>query len=422
MQFVRGDRLDHYVVQDKLGQGGMGAVYKVQDVDSGEVFAVKVPTGSDPRFEAELRTLAAIRHPHVVAFEKVYPLRDGGWALFMAFAQGASLDSFVESKPPISVLATLLNQAAMGLDHCHAHGVVHRDIKPANVMVTVREGDWHSLLVDFGLGREDDYLGRGTVTGDLAGTPPFMSPEQFADFAAVGPSTDQWALAVSAWQLLTGDFPFPLADPRGFPIPDFSHKAALPTSVRTRFPDLQRVFDKAFRSRPDQRFPSCLAFTQAMGAALGLALPKQPRDVPEPPRLVEPVVPPLPKLPDWAVDHNDVFTSYAADRLSNEIQASAAGRIEWKARVSGRPVQTVTRGDRLVIRLPGEAELPTGTALSTQQQARLIACGFRPPSAADPRWTLEVRLDHPVHDVAHRLLAGLQHGYGVSPRDVATQV
>ena len=419
MTLMPGDAFDHYRVQAKLGEGGMGAVYRVQDVDSGELLAVKLPKQADATFLAEMRAIAALRHPHIVRFRMVYPMQDGQFALFMDYVKGVDVLEFAQQGHSLHDLLTVLNQTALALDHAHAHGVVHRDVKHANVMVTSGDRGPVALVVDFGLGRDMGYAMTRTQSGVIGGTGPFMSPEQSRGLRQAGPASDQWALAVMAWHLLNGELPFGVHPGTG--LPDHSRRAHVSPRLREVEADLDRTFGRAFAHQPDHRFGTCLDFTQELGAVFGVPLPTSATTRPRGP-IIDVLPPVLPRLPEALIDPDDAVVRYAVARLSDKLRQAVTARGEMRVDAAGIRVQGIVRGGQVIVRLPGQAALATGRTITAEQAAALRDCAFEPPNAADASWTLAAPIDHPPDDIARHVLAALNAGYGVSAMQVATSV
>ncbi|MBN9521499.1 protein kinase [bacterium] len=204
-----------YRIQDCLGRGGMGAVFRAHDTQLDRVVALKVPFLGDDgaetrqRFFREARAAATLHHANICP---VYDVGEehGQPYLTMAFVEGRSLAKVLTDGPPVAPVqaALLVRKLALAMQEAHAHGVVHRDLKPANVML--RPGG-DPVVMDFGLARRgDDRASEGlTRQGDVIGTLEYMSPEQLdGDNAAVGPRADVYALGVVLYEVLTGRRPF----------------------------------------------------------------------------------------------------------------------------------------------------------------------------------------------------------------------
>ncbi|MCK6588078.1 MAG: serine/threonine protein kinase, partial [Polyangiaceae bacterium] len=211
-----------YRVEKRLGQGGMGSVFLVQHMHTDQRLALKVLHAtivSDAvaldRFRREARAPARIQSDHVVQVTDadVAPELGGVPFLVMEWLRGEDLEKISERGPlPFTDVVLYMRQAARALDKAHAIGIIHRDLKPENLFLTTREDGtpWIKLL-DFGIakltGASGDlaHAGSATSTGQIFGTPLFMSPEQAkAETEKISPQTDIWALGLIAHKLLSG--------------------------------------------------------------------------------------------------------------------------------------------------------------------------------------------------------------------------
>lgn len=196
------------------GRGGMGAVYRAEQIRLGRTVAVKIMPPEitpDPmareRFEREARVLSGLNHPHVLQIFDFGALPDGTLYLVTEWAEGGDLARLLAGKPqPLAFVQDWVAQIASALDAAHARGIVHRDLKPANVLV---RADGRLALADFGLAHAQ---GQGfttslTMTGMIFGTFDYMSPEQMTPGAAVTAQTDIYALGVMTYQMITGRVP-----------------------------------------------------------------------------------------------------------------------------------------------------------------------------------------------------------------------
>lgn len=200
-----------YRLESMLGRGGMGAVFLAHDLTLERPVAIKVlpPDVSHDdnlvaRFEREARTAAKLDHPNIIPIFAVESA--GGLHYFvMKYVNGRSLDDLLSKNDlPIEVCQRVLWEAAMALGHAHTRGVVHRDIKPGNIML---DHDDRVMLADFGISKAMQSATQYTGTGQVIGTPHYMSPEQ-AKGKQVDGRSDQYSLAVVAYQMLTGGLPF----------------------------------------------------------------------------------------------------------------------------------------------------------------------------------------------------------------------
>lgn len=205
-----GQRISHYEIIEKLGEGGMGVVYKARDTRLERDVALKflhpdtVRTRTDrTRFYREARVLASLEHPNICS---VYELDEAGGRPFiaMAFIRGESLRDVVRKSPlDVDTALDVIRQVARGLQAAHEKGVVHRDIKSSNIIMTP-QGD--AKILDFGLARLSGHS-LLTAEGIMVGTAAYMSPEQSTG-DTVDHRTDIWALGVLLYELVTGELPF----------------------------------------------------------------------------------------------------------------------------------------------------------------------------------------------------------------------
>lgn len=209
---------DYRVIRE-LGRGGMGVVYLAENRLMGRKEVLKV-VGAHlvrkksvlDRFLREIRAAAQLRHPNIVAAHAASRLGEG-LVLAMEYVEGYDLARLVESKGPLDVAlaCNFVHQAAMGLQHAHARGMVHRDVKPSNLMVT-REGKRPVLkILDFGLAKvtsEAEVDGGLTREGQMLGTPHYVAPEQTTDAQKADIRADVYSLGCTLYCLLTGRPPF----------------------------------------------------------------------------------------------------------------------------------------------------------------------------------------------------------------------
>ncbi|HEY6463177.1 MAG TPA: serine/threonine-protein kinase, partial [Polyangiaceae bacterium] len=207
-------RLGHFTVLGRLGEGGMGVVYRARDEKLGRIVALKLlPPGFEAddarrqRFMREARVAAAVTHPNLTTVHEVGE-SEGRVFIAMEMVEGKALRAVLQGQPlSAGKVLDLALQIAAGVARAHAAGIVHRDLKPENIMVSE---DGHVKVLDFGLAKRpagDELLVTGTGEGMLLGTPAYMPPEQ-ARGQPVTAATDVFALGVLFYEMLTGQRPF----------------------------------------------------------------------------------------------------------------------------------------------------------------------------------------------------------------------
>jgi serine/threonine-protein kinase len=205
-----GQTISHYKITEKLGEGGMGVVYKADDTKLDRTVALKFLAGhllnddeAKTRFLREAKAAAGLDHPNICTVYEIAEA-EGRTFLSMAFIEGESLEARIERGPmPLKEAVDMGRQVAEGLEAAHEKGVVHRDIKPANVMVDAKG---RATIMDFGLARLTE-ASRLTKADQTMGTVAYMSPEQALGMEADG-RTDIWALGVVLYEMVAGGRPF----------------------------------------------------------------------------------------------------------------------------------------------------------------------------------------------------------------------
>ncbi len=269
--------VSHYEILGKIGEGGMGVVYKARDVRLGRLVALKfLPASmaeseaSAGRFEDEARAISALNHPNIAT---IFELDIEGAERFLAleFLPGGTLNSLLKRKKtsgellPFDKILEYAWQIAEGLAHAHAHGIIHRDIKADNVMLTA-EGSLK--ITDFGLAKLRDSAGR-TGTGNIVGTAAYMSPEQ-AYGTEVDHRTDIFSYGVLLHQLTTLELPF--QGPNALAVMQAVYNKPAPkiSATRADLPEtFQQIVDKALAKDREQRYSSMEELLRDLKAVSG---------------------------------------------------------------------------------------------------------------------------------------------------------
>ena len=272
-----------YELLRQVGRGGMGVVWKARDRIADRLVALKFVPTDLARFETEVKRLRdsfqivhELQHPSICP---LYSLEDGGHLGYyhvMKYLEGETLDNYVTRKDPqrqglpLAQVIDILSRVAAALDHAHSQGVIHRDIKPGNIVLVKVNNKIHVQVIDFGLADDirEGMIRTSQVQIEVSGTRSYMSPEQWRGRTQTE-ATDQYALAVVAYELLSGKVPFTASD-----------GVALRTAVMEDTPEpvviisdstnaaLQRTANaalhRALAKNAVDRFPNCNEFIAAL--------------------------------------------------------------------------------------------------------------------------------------------------------------
>jgi serine/threonine protein kinase len=256
-----------YRLHQPIGEGGMGAVWRAEDLRLGAPVAVKLIHRRDidnaetlARFEAEAEIAAQLRSTNVVqVFDAGVDHETGAPFIVMELLEGESLRDRLTREHTIApiVLAHIVSQVARALTRAHALGIIHRDLKPANIFL-LRDGDIDVVKVlDFGIAKRTRGSHAGpTATGDLLGTPNYMSPEQILSSKDVDYRTDLWSLAVIATECLTGKLPFHSDSGPGLSYLICHGQSTLPSQLGRVPKGFDTWFRNATQRAPADRFSS----------------------------------------------------------------------------------------------------------------------------------------------------------------------
>ena len=278
--FAAGSRIAGYRLEEEIGRGGMAVVFRARDERLGRLVALKIlapALAADEsfrhRFIRESRAAAAVDDPHIVP---VFEAGEADGVLFIAmrYVRGGDAGSLVRHEGPLPPgrVATIISPVASALDAAHAEGLLHRDVKPANMLMDVVPGrPGHVYLSDFGLSKTAASSAMLTQAGHFMGTLAYVAPEQIGGQQADG-RADQYALACSAFELLTGAPPFSRAEPTALMYAQVSEP---PPALTSRRPDLPAAADgvlaRALAKASADRYASCREFAEALRGAFGLA-------------------------------------------------------------------------------------------------------------------------------------------------------
>ncbi len=284
--FIGRDILNgQFQILQKIGSGGMGAVYKALQPEMNRMVGVKIlhPKLANrkdlvSRFRREARAMSQLTHPNTVKVFMFGELEDGSLYIIMEYLEGKNLNQSVRSEGPFPVERALpiLILACGALDEAHKAGIIHRDLKPENLFLcqtqTMRD---YPKLLDFGLAKVGERQMRPgsiilTQEGMVFGTPEFMSPEQ-AQGKTLTPASDIYSIATILYEVLTGKLPFDAKSAMDY---IQLHVMAKPIPLNQRVPGktfpllLEQIIDRALAKPPEDRFTSAAEFAQALQAVL----------------------------------------------------------------------------------------------------------------------------------------------------------
>ena len=253
-----GTTISHYRITEKLGEGGMGVVYKAEDLRLQRPVALKfLPLNSlgneeaKARFLREARAAAALQHPNICTVHEIDEA-DGRMFIAMAYLEGDDLTKGIErGRLSVERLLDIAMQVARGLQEAHSKGVVHRDIKPANIMDTTTG---QAVLMDFGLAQLASAASKLSREGTRVGTSLYMSPEQTTG-ENLDHRTDIWALGVVLYEMVTGQTPFQGHYEQAILYSILHEEPPAITALRTDIaPELERIVNKCLAKRAQERY------------------------------------------------------------------------------------------------------------------------------------------------------------------------
>jgi serine/threonine-protein kinase len=272
-----------YRLDERLGEGGMGRVYRATHLLIERTVAVKVLNSNlvtdeeaKERFRREARAAGRLRHTNAVAVTDFGQTADGLVYIVMELLEGQSLREVLVREAPLDAAraVSLMLQVSAAVGAAHDAGVIHRDLKPANIFVVQRE---HAppvvKVLDFGIAKlaadvvEDGELNTLTQTGIMIGTPRYMSPEQ-CDGAKLTPASDVYSLGIILYELLTGSTPFTGTSPLALALQHSSRPPRPPRELRPSIPaEIEAVALKALDKKPEERPSDANEFRRMLYAA-----------------------------------------------------------------------------------------------------------------------------------------------------------
>ena len=269
-----GPTIPGYRILGELGRGGMGVVYKAEQIGLNRLVALKMILSGGyagaadlARFRLEAEAVAKVQHPNIVAVYEINEC-DGKPYFCLEFVDGGPLDKKLAGNPlPARDAARMMQKLAQGMDYAHQRHIIHRDLKPPNVLLT-RDGE--PKITDFGLAKKMDDQDSQTQSGSIMGTPSYMPPEQAEGKTAdIGPLADIYSLGAILYELLTGRPPF-----KGATILDTleqvrTREPVPPSRLQPKVPhDLETICLKCLQKEPTRRYASAGELADDLGRYL----------------------------------------------------------------------------------------------------------------------------------------------------------
>ncbi len=380
-----------YRIEERIGRGGMGVVYRAEHLNLRRRAAIKIiapdlaeSSGFRERFTREARIAAALQHPNIVTVYDAGEV-DGLLYLAMQYIEGEDLSAILQKDGRLRPYRAIdvCRQVAAALDAAHAMGLIHRDVKPANVLIEGRT----AFLTDFGLTKQlEGTNAQITRVGDVVGTIHYVAPEQI-EGRKVSARTDVYALGCLLYHCLSGQVPF--AHETDVAV-IYAHLSEEPTKLSTLRRDLPEGLDavvaKALDKSPDRRFPSCGDMISAARAVLDSAGPLGDTS---PPR------------------HSTGFGDFAP--ATSEVRVAAAAARRPRVLLGGlddrtRAVARVALGNRVDVL---EATVDATTDTAREERPDLVIVDWASAGAAG---IAELRADAITRDAKVLLLIDYGHG------------
>ena len=411
-----------YLILDKVGEGGMGKVYRAVECPSGRLVALKVVRQHlmanktvKGRYKKEAAAAASLDHPNVVKLFGADEI-NGRYYLAMEYVDGIDLSKMVKEfgTPPHAGLpqyqeaCEYARQAALGLQHAHDRGLVHRDVKPSNLLVFGERalpgttGTAQVKVLDMGLVRsltpdEDPDAAELTRDGTVVGTPDYMSPEQAKNSSTVDARADLYSLGCTLYYLLRGRPPFP----EGTPIDKLlRHQLDLPPDLRVERPELPHglveIVKRLMAKRPADRYQTARDAAEALARYCGAVAPEHepfsftdglhaPAADPATPTPVGDATPVAPARPPVRLR----VAAPKSDRLATAPAAPMpVAPVAVRARVPAAPLSARTRA----VAIPTPEAAPSSDSLPSMNRTPVRGAAVptrRPSGSPPPRGTAE---------------------------------
>jgi WD40 repeat protein/serine/threonine protein kinase len=440
--------LGSYVLLERLGDGGMGQVFKARNWKLGKIVAIKIIRRDrrdrlDPalvrRFRREIQAAAQLAHPNVVLAYDAGQVGDTHF-IAMEYVEGVDLTRQVRRTGPLSVrdACEYVRQAALGLQHAHERGLIHRDIKPSNLLLANASRDSAAAvikIVDMGLARVqptdgEPSLSAATVTGTIMGTPDFIAPEQARDAQNADARSDLYSLGCTFYYLLTARPPFPEGSVTEKLL---KHNMEEPAPVERLRPDVPAKIAAIVRTLmakdPARRFQTAAELASALADVLhGVPVAPAVAVLPFAPDFVaETLAPPGPESrtsagADASSSASGRTDATTPDRRPSSLLRRGRGRRVWLWRVAGTAALAATFAVVLafVVRGRRAPATPTGPPLPVtvridavrpwQDTGVEVRAGARLTLRAEGHW--HGRASRPLSDVS-------ANGSADAPRDRA---
>jgi serine/threonine protein kinase/DNA-binding beta-propeller fold protein YncE len=373
-RFGVGSRIAGYRLDEETGRGGMAVVYRAYDTRLERPVALKLlapelarDAAFRQRFIRESRTAAAVDHPNIIP---IFEAGEAAGVLFIAmrFVHGRDVQSLINAGGPLSAAQAchIISQVAAGLEAAHAHGLVHRDVKPGNILLDAAASfPGHAYLSDFGLSKRALSDSALTSTGQFLGTVDYIAPEQI-EGRPVDARTDEYALACTAFTMLTGAPPFTRDESVAVM---WAQVSVPPPPLTSRRPDLPPAVDevmaKALAKVPVERYATCPQFADALRRACGLDRgsigPEPTREAgPEPTRVSgwPPGAPGMPGTPGMPSAPDPAPPSHPGTAVSGVPLAGPPGREDQPVPSGGQDYPVPSGGEDYPVPSGGE-DYPT---------------------------------------------------------------